>query len=191
MTRLVLVIAVLMMGMSQAGAQPQPQKPAAANQGKRERVKKRIQALRAFMLIDQLGLDEQTAAKVLLVFSKYDEEFEKALAERADLQRKLGAITEKDAKAAVDSLVDQATSNGRAVWDIDARRLAELRKLLTPAQTAHLIVQLPLLEKRIQNQLRRAIQGAGPGPRAKEPGRPDFGEDDDDDDGPPVKPRPR
>ena len=44
--------------------------------------------------------------------------------------------------------------------ELEDKRLAELRKILTPAQTARLLIVLPELERKIQNQLRRAIANA-------------------------------
>jgi hypothetical protein len=43
------------------------------------------------------------------------------------------------------------------MWDTEEQRLAQLRKILTPAQTARLIVVLPAMERKIQNQLRKAV----------------------------------
>jgi hypothetical protein len=178
-----LCVALALGATSVAVAQPAP----VGQQQRRERIKKRIQALRAYMLLDQLGVDEQLSGKVLGVFTKYDEEFEKLLAARADLNRRINALTPKDAKPAVDKLIDDTLANQHAFRDVEGRRLDELRKLLTPQQTARLLVVLPALERRIQNQLRRAIKG--PGGKAKA-GRPDFGDDDSDDDLPDPPPRP-
>ena len=204
MRPLALALLLAVAASSVASAQPaRPQTagpaPAAGAMTKRERIKKRIQALRAYMLIDELGVDDQQSAKLLGVFSRYDDDFEKLLTARADLMRRLAAVTEKDAKADSDKLIDDMIANERAVRDVETRRLADLRKMLTPAQTAHLIVALPQLERKIQNQLRRAIMAGGGGaaaagaaaPRpkkAREAGRPDFGEDDDDDDTPAAPP---
>lgn len=132
-------------------------------QQRRERIKKRIQTMRNTALIDGLGLDEATAGKMLLVFAKYDEEFEKLLGSRADLVRKLQGVTERDPKGAVDKLLDEAIANQRALWDVEERRMGELRKILTPAQAARLVLLLPPLERKIQNQLRKAVAGGGGG----------------------------
>jgi hypothetical protein len=90
---------------------------------------------------------------------------------RADLARQLegsGAI--KDPRA-IDKLIDDAVANQKAFWDLEDKRLAELRKILTPAQIARLLIVLPAFERKIQNQLRRAINrrgGAGSGAGAAE-----------------------
>jgi hypothetical protein len=178
-------IAIALGASSIAAAQP----PAAAQQQRRDRIKKRIQSLRAGMLLEQLGVEEQLSGKVLAVFAKYDDEFEKLLAARVELNRRINAVTAKDSKASVEKLIDDTIANQRAAWDLEGHRLDELRKLLTPQQTAHLLVLLPALERRIQNQLRRAVGVPGAPQRRAEPERPDFGDDIDDDDapGPPAR----
>jgi hypothetical protein len=123
---------------------------------RREKIKKKIRALRAYTLTEELVLDEQTAAKLFPLLAKYDDEFDKLLVARIDLQKRLaGADQLADAKQ-VDKLIDEATANQRALWDTETKRLAELRKILTPAQVARVMVVLPALERKIQNQLRRA-----------------------------------
>jgi hypothetical protein len=185
MRAVAIAIAIAIGASSIVAAQP----PIGAQQQqlRRDRIKRRIQALRAGMLIEKVGVEEQLSGKVLAVFAKYDDEFEKLLIARVELNRRLSAVTAKDAKASVDKLIDDRIANQRATWDVESRRLDELRKLLTPQQTARLVVELPLLERRIQNQMRRAI-GAPAGVRPRgEPDRPDFGEDLDDDDAPDTR----
>lgn len=165
------VLLILMLLTSTVVAQPAPAKQTDA----REKIKQRIRALRAYTLTEELALDERTAAKLFPVLAKFDEEFDKLLVARIDLARRLeNARDLKDPKA-VDKLIDEAVANQRGLWDAEERRLAQLRKILTPAQTARVIVVLPRMERKIQNQLRRAVQ------RAQNRGEPvdPYGEDDD------------
>ena len=160
MTRL-LVLIVLAVSATTTVAQPNPDRAA----HRREKIKERIRALRAYTLTAELQLDEQTAAKLFPTLKKFDDAFDKLLQQRIDLQRRLDAAGDlKDAKA-VDKLIDEAVANQRALWDTEDKRLAELRKILTPAQTARVLIVLPAMERKIQNQLRKAVQ------RNKAPGR--------------------
>lgn len=153
-----------------------------------EAIKKRIRALRASTLIDELQLDEATAGRLFPIFGHYDEETEKLLQLRADLQKRLSAAGELTDAHAIDKLIDDAVANQRAFWDLEDKRLADLRKVLTPAQAARLVVVLPALERKIQNQLRKALQAARRKNRAiREAPRDD---DDDDDDLPAPRPAP-
>ncbi len=156
-----------------ASAQPHPGKN---KETKIERVKKRVRALRAYTLTEELGLDTDGAAKLFPVLSKYDDEFDRLLTARGGLNKALDAAGDlKDAKA-IDKLIDQMIANQRAFWDLEEKRIAELRKILTPAQTARLLVVLPALERKLQNQLRNAAQGA----KAANARRMEADADDDD-----------
>jgi hypothetical protein len=158
----------LLVLMIVASASPALAQPAAAPQAqdRREKIKQRVRALRAYTLTEQLDLDEATAAKLFPALAKYDDEFDKLLLARADLQRRLEAAgSVKDPKA-VDKLVDEAVANQKALWATEEQRLVQLRKILTPAQTARVLVVLPAMERKIQNQLKRAAQkpaGRAPG----------------------------
>ena len=175
---LVLVLALAFAAPAVANAQVGPRQ-----QQRRDRIKHRIQAMRDSELIAQLGLDEQTAGKLLLVLGKYDDQFDKLLVERQGLMKRLRSATEQDPKPALERTIDDAIANQHALWDLQEKRLAELRKILTPAQMARLVIVLPAVEQKIQRQLRRAIRagrGGGGGARPADPG----GSDDSDDDGP-------
>ena len=137
---------------------------AAAGIDRREAVKKQIRALRAYTLTEELTLDEVTAAKLFPVLAKWDDVTDKLLVTRVDLTQRLRAAEQLRDPKAVDRLIDEAVANQKAFWDLEDKRLVELRKILTPAQTAKLLVVLPAFERRIQNQLKRAISRRGGAP---------------------------
>lgn len=162
-------------------AQAQP--PRAPAQDRREAVKKKIRAMRAYTLTDELGLDEKSAAKLFPILSKWDDVTDKLLQARVEIQRQL--MTATDPKQ-LDKLIDEAVVNQKAFWELEEKRLAELRKVLSPAQTARLLVVLPAFERKIQNQLKRAINRRASPARAAPA---DIDEDDLDPDDAPVAPR--
>lgn len=176
--RILLIIALLFGGVAQAHAQAPRGRGGATPEERRETIKNRIRGLRAQTLTDELKLDNAALGKVLPILSKWDDVTDKLMRDRVDIQKRLAAAdTIKDPKA-LDKLIDDALANQKQFWDLEEKRLAELRKALTPAQTAKLIVVLPTFERRIQNQLRRAMLRTNPGRVA--PG----GDDDDEDDEP-------
>jgi hypothetical protein len=192
MKRAVVVILALALGAPVALAQPAPapgpapapNAPApnapAPNAQRREEIKKKIRSLRAYALTTELSLDEKTGNRLWPVLAKYDDEIDKLLQQRVDVNRRLATADQLKDPKAQDRLVDEAVANQKAFWSVEERRVAELRKILTPAQTARLLVVLPGFERKIQNQLRRAINRR-PGPaQAQDP----DGDDDDDDDRP-------
>jgi hypothetical protein len=154
---------------------------------RREQIKKKIRALRAYTLTEELALDEPTASRLFPVLARYDDETDKLLEKRVELQRRLGrADAQRDGRA-LERLIDDAVANQHAFWELEDRRLAELRKILTPVQVARILVVLPALERRIQNQLRRAIVRRWPGAA----GGAKLDELDDDDQEPDEAPPPR
>lgn len=168
---LLLTVAVVpSVALAQPGAGRRP--PA----GRLDEIKKKIRALRAYTLTEELALDEASAGKVFPVLAKFDDELDKVMAARAGLQRQLNHPP-ADPKA-LDRLIDEAVANQRALWDLETKKLGELRAVLTPQQTARLLVVLPALERRIQNRLRKALKG-NQGGRGGAGG---AGDDDDDDD---------
>jgi hypothetical protein len=170
---------LIVLALATAAHAQQPRGPAVA-QDRREAVKKKIRAMRAYTLTDELGLDEKAAAKLFPILAKWDDVTDKLLQARVDIQRRLTSTT--DAKQ-LDKLIDEAVANQKAFWDLEDKRLAELRKVLTPAQTARLLVVLPAFERKIQNQLKRAINRRGGGGRAAPD---DIDEDDLDPDDTPA-----
>lgn len=163
-----LAIVVLGMGLAHpAGAQPRrggERDPDAAERHggeraaeRREQIKKKIRALRAYTLTEELALDEPTAGRLFPVLSRYDDETDKLLERRLDLQRRLRHADSLKDPRAVERLLDEAVANQRGFWDLEDKRIAELRKLLSPVQAAKLLVVLPALERKIQGQLRKAI----------------------------------
>jgi Spy/CpxP family protein refolding chaperone len=192
------VIAMMLLALFAPAAVAQPANgPGPAGQNRRERIKKRIRALRAYTLTEELSLDEQAAAKLFPVLSKYDDQLEQLLITRADVMRRLRNVADLKDPKAIDKLIDEAVANQRGFWDVEDKRLTELRKILTPTQIARLVIVLPALERRIQNQLRKVVQGGGGGDgTGGDLGKNPFSDKDsdfgDDDDGlqPPGKTRP-
>ena len=163
-----LAVALAVVAPTVADAQPRPGRP---RQGvdRREQIKKKIRALRAYTLTEELGLDEATAAKLFPILAKYDDELGKRVVLRAKLRADLDTAADD---AAVDRIIDELVANQKALVDLDAQRFAELRKVLTPKQAGRLLVVLPALERKVQNMLDRAISGRRGRGRAAAPDAP-------------------
>ena len=158
---LLLAIGFIVASHSSASAQPgrvpAANPPgAAANPARRQRVKERVRALRAYELTDQLGLDETSGGKVFPILAKYDEATEKVLAERATLRGKLDALGDKGDDRTVGGIIDAMIANQRAMWDLEGKRFAELRGVLSAHQAARFLVVMPVIERKIQRRLEMA-----------------------------------
>lgn len=166
-------------------ASAQPRGGGGTPQDRREAVKKKIRAMRAYTLTDELALDEKTATRLFPILARWDDVTDKLLQQRVEIQRKLSSGTAIEPRL-LDKLIDDAVANQKAFWDLETQRLTELRKVLTPAQTARLLVVLPAFERKIQNQLRRAINRRG---NATRPAPDDLDEDDSDTEDVPARRR--
>lgn len=189
MTWLRMILVTVILGAAvDARAQAPGQTAPAGQQAKRERIKQRILAMRAALLTTELQLDEQTAAKLFPVLSKYDDRFAALLRDNADLRKQAQDAYQRGDDKTLDELIDKIVANQRARWDTEEARFKDVRKVLTPQQAARIFVVLPQIDRRIQNQLRRALGGGGGGRRRGRGGgtQPDdTGAGDDDlDDGP-------
>lgn len=139
-------------------AQPTPRAaPSASSKGdRRAEIKRKLMAFRAYRVTEELALDETAAARVFPLLSKYDQKVEQLTAERIQLNKEL-RNPPVDAKA-IDDLIRRAQANRRAMLELDEQRLSELRKVLSAAQTARLLVVLPEIERQIKAQIRRSLR---------------------------------
>jgi hypothetical protein len=172
------------------GAGPAERRPADSHD-RREQIKKKIRALRAYTLTDELQLDEQSAARLFPLLARYDDDFDRLLEQRLNVQRRLKGASAVNDPRALDRLIDEAITNQRAFWDLQDKRIQALRKILTPAQTAKLLVALPALERRIENQLRKAIVQRRPGGAPAPASSVDDDDDPEADELPPPRQRQR
>jgi hypothetical protein len=158
------------LAVSSAQAQPsgqpraQPNAQPNAQQGKpgadrRLEIKRKLMAFRAYRVTEELALDETAAARVFPLLTKYDQKVDQLTVERVELNKALRSPP-ADAKA-IDDLIRRALANRRALVELDEQRLGELRKVLTAAQTARLLVLLPQIERQIKAQIRRGMRQDG------------------------------
>lgn len=165
--RAALILAVLGGGLAEipsASAQPGPADKRGPKAGKRDRVKERIRAMRAWVLTEQLDLDAATAEKMFPVLARYDDELAKLLGERKQLREQLAVARQTPTGATIDPLLDKLVGNQRARWAAEERRFAELRTLLTPAQAAELLDVLPEVDRKILRGLRQVIDPGADSP---------------------------
>ena len=148
-----------------AGPRAAQAQPAATRIGDRDaardQAKQKIRALRAAILVEELGLDEATATRLGPILARHDDELERLQAERRALRKAVHDALAANDDQKLDRLIDQLVANQRARWDRELTRVAELRKLLAPRQAARLLDILPKIDRRILQGLRRAVAGPG------------------------------
>lgn len=145
-------------GVEPADAQPGPAKRDRLDKrDKREKVKQRVRIMRALVLAEELALDEATAGKLAPILQRFDDEIDKLLRQRVALRGELRAATDAGDERLIDKVIDKLVANQDARWDTERRRFADLRRLLTPTQTARLLDVLPEIDRRIMKGLRQQM----------------------------------
>lgn len=115
----------------------------------RQEVLERMRALRAFRIVDALKLDEATSGRLFPILSRYDDRELQIATERHQVMRELRADADAprpdDARLNADlSRLMAIRAKQRAMED---DRIRDVRKVLTPAQQAKLVLLLPRLER--------------------------------------------
>jgi len=164
--RILTLLLALLLATPVAEARPAAGRDRVAQNDRKDRLKKRIRTMRAIVLVEELDLDEATAAKLMPILNKYDDQFAKLAKENADLRKEADDLAAKGDDKAIDKVVDKLVANQRARWDLDEARFKEVRKVLTAKQAARILVVLPDIDRRILQGAQKAIRG-GKGNKAR------------------------
>jgi Spy/CpxP family protein refolding chaperone len=141
-------------GWAQTAPGLRPGSPTAAEDRRspdqlRKEVLERMRALRAWRIVEGLKLDEATSARLFPILARYDEREMAIATERRDLMHELVAMT--DAPHPDDARITVAINRLLAIRGkqraLEDDRIKDLRKVLTPAQQAKLVMLLPRLER--------------------------------------------
>jgi hypothetical protein len=145
------------------------------HQEKRDRIRDRIRAMRAWKLTEALELDEQTAARLFPILSRYDERYDALAAEAAAASAALRKELEAEAPRApvLDRRMNELAAAHDKLHAWQRERFAAVRRVLTPAQAAKMLVLLPEIDQEVRREIRRAVRdGKKRSPRRRGPGRP-------------------
>ncbi len=134
---------------------------------KKDKLKRKIRTMRAIVLADELDLDEDTAARLFPILNKYDDEFAKLAADGVALRKQADDAEAAGDDGALDQAVDALVANRRDRWDLDDARFAEVRKVLSPAQAARILVVLPEIDRKILDGARKAVRDGKAGKASK------------------------
>jgi hypothetical protein len=128
---------------------------------RRERLRDRIRAMRAWYLTRELSLDDSTAGRLFPLLGRFDDRMEELHQRGVALQRALRR--EMDAaqpdRAALDQLVNDLLAHYDDLYRAQRERIAAARKVVTPEQGARLLLILPRIDDAIRRQIRRAMRG--------------------------------
>lgn len=139
------------------GKKAQPKNAAA----KRKRILRRIRTIRAWRLTEALDLDTQTAARLFPILNRFDVQFAKISKQAGQVRRQMRRSMRggNPNAAQLNALINQMVKIQRASWSLREARFRAVRKVLTPAQAAKILIILPEIDRRIRRQIRQAMRG--------------------------------
>ena len=129
----------------------------------RAKVRERVRALRTARLIEMLDLDEATAARLFPVLNRFDDQLEPIVRDMGEARREMRAQLEsgKPDNAKLNKLIDRVVAGREKMQKIEHERLREVRKVLSPAQMARIVVVLPEVDRFVQREIKRALKRGG------------------------------
>lgn len=159
----------MLAGMTAGAAEPAPPPAAMASpipgdgrtpEQLRREVIERMRALRAWKIVDELKLDQATSARLFPILSRYDDRELALMKERQDIVRGLRAETEAAApnNAKLTAAIDRLVGLRAKLHALQDEKFRELRKVLTPAQQAKLVLLLPRIERGFIHRIREVSE---------------------------------
>jgi hypothetical protein len=130
----------------------------------------RVRTMRAWILVDELKLDEATSGRVFAIFARYDQREVALVAERRAIVDRLRAEVDapRPDEARLARTLDQLLANRSRRCALGDERFNELRKLLSPIQQAKLLLLLPRLERDLARSIREGAADHTRGPPNQE-----------------------
>jgi hypothetical protein len=115
-----------------------------------------MRTMRAWLLVDELKLDEATSGRVFSILAAYDEREAALAAERRAIVDSLRAEVDalRPDEARITRTLDQLIANRSRRHALSDERIKELRKLLSAIQQAKLLLLLPRLERALARSIR-------------------------------------
>ena len=110
--------------------------------------------------VEILDLDEPTAAKLLPLVNRFLDVAAVVVKDSGGARRELKDLLDagKPDDAKVNKLVDRLLANRARQIALQDGLIKDARKLLTPTQTAKLVVALPQIRERIGKRIRKAMK---------------------------------
>lgn len=116
--------------------------PAKPDKEKMEQVRKKMDLLRNWRIMDELNLDEATAIKFFKALKTFDDKERQIFDEGFGLTDKLREAVEKEKTddKEIQSLINKIDANMDALNDLKKQKFEAMKSLLTPAQQGKFIL---------------------------------------------------
>ena len=140
------------------------------------RVRKKVEALRAWQLTEVLNLDEETSSRLFPAMRQTDQERWKIESRNRELVREMSQSLERSNldPRKIDGILDELLSNRMELVRVEARHLERVRQILSPEDTARYL----LFQIRFQREIKRKAAQAFRDRRQQDGGDTDRGNRD-------------
>ena len=117
------------------------------------RVRKKVEALRAWQLTEVLNLDEETSSRLFPAMRQTDQERWKIESRNRELVREMSQSLERSNldPRKIDGILDELLSNRMELVRVEARHLERVRQILSPEDTARYL----MFQIRFQREIKR------------------------------------
>jgi hypothetical protein len=151
-----MLVVAFMMGTQVINAQAD--KPKGKREHKRPTLEQIIQ-MQSQRIVDELGLDDKTAAKFAEVYKKYMKEMDdlrkQYMPAKSDLKKDKPSMPKSLTDAEVDKMMRERFAQARKMLDVREKYYDEFRKFLSPKQVQKVYNQGMANKERFHKEMRR------------------------------------
>ena len=124
------------------------------------RVRKKIEALRAWQLTETLDLDEETSSRLFPAMKKTDRERWKVEARNRELVQEMSRVLERRGPdpRRINSILDELLANRRELVGIEERHIKRVRQILSPEDTARYVMFQIRFQREIKQKASEALR---------------------------------
>ncbi len=125
------------------------------------RVRKKVEAVRAWRLTEELDLDEDKTAKLFPAMRRSDRQRQEIEADNRRIIRMVSAELNKPnpAPEVIDSALEELVKNRRRTFRSEEEHLQDVRKILSPEDTARYLLFQVKFQKEIRERVMRSRRG--------------------------------
>jgi Spy/CpxP family protein refolding chaperone len=133
--------------------------PRGDQQALRQQVRERVRTMIVWRLTEALGLDAATAQRFFPVLNQYEDRIAPLHQSQGARMRELRAQIDSGRAdvGRVNQLLDEMAATRAQVVALEAERIRELRRVLSPVQSAKLVMALPQIERELHQHVRKAM----------------------------------
>jgi hypothetical protein len=124
------------------------------------RVRKKVEALRAWQLTEVLNLDEETSSRLFPAMRQTDQERWKIESRNRELVREMSRSLEqgKPDPRKIDGILDELLSNRMELVRAEARHVERVRQILSPEDTARYLMFQLKFQREIKRKAAQAFR---------------------------------